>query len=126
MPWRAISAPPISTSTRAGTGPGLYAYEAVGTANGAIASSLSEHDVESRVDPYAEQVFKTSNAYGLVVSDFIASLAAVTNPTLNLWTGTADADISIGALRPTSGTPTATRAAALSTMYLPATALGPP
>ena len=91
---------------------GLYAYEAVGTANGAIANFDYRNTISSaRVDPYAEQVFKTSNAYGWSFSDFIASLDGVTNPTLNLWTGTADADISIKLFgltdTPTGYTPTA-------------------
>ena len=103
---------------------GLYAYEAVGTANGAIANFDYQNTISSaRVDPYAEQVFKTSNAYGWSFSDFIASLGGVTNPTLNLWTGTADADISIKLFGLTD-TPTGYTPTALSSMYLPAT--GPP
>ena len=97
---------------------GLYAYKAVGTANGAIANFDYHNTLSSaRVDPYAAEVFKTSNAYGWSFSDFIASLGGVTNPTLNLWNGTADADISIKlfglTIRPTGYTPTA-----LSSLYL--------
>jgi hypothetical protein len=99
----------------------LYAYQAVGTANGAIANFDYHNTLASaRMDPYAAQVFKTSNAYGWSFSDFIASLGGVTNPTLNLWTGTADADISIKLFGLTD-TPTGYTQQALSSMYLPAT-----
>lgn len=102
---------------------GLYAYQAVGTANGAIANFDYQNTISTaRVDPYAAQVFQTSNAYGWSFSDFIASLGGVTNPTLNLWTGTADADISIKLFGLTD-TPTGYTPTALSSMYLaPSTA----
>jgi hypothetical protein len=102
---------------------GLYAYEAVGTANGAIANFDYKNTISTaRVDPYAAQVFQTSNAYGWSFSDFIASLGGVTNPTLNLWNGTADADISIKLFGLTD-TPTGYTPTALGSMYLaPSTA----
>jgi hypothetical protein len=100
---------------------GLYAYQGVGTANGAIANFDYKNTISAaRVDPYAAQVFQTSNAYGWSFSDFIASLGGVTNPTLNLWTGTADADISIKLFGLTD-TPTGYTQQALNSMYLPAT-----
>ena len=100
---------------------GLYAYDAVGTANGAIANFDYHNTISSaRFDPYAAEVFKTSNAYGWSFSDFIASLGGVTNPTLNLWNGTADADISIKLFGLTD-TPTGYTQQALNSMYLPAT-----
>jgi hypothetical protein len=99
----------------------LYAYDAVGTANGALANFDYSNTVTSaRVDPYAEQVFKTSNAYGWSFSDFIASLGGATNPTLNLWTGSADANIAITLFGQTD-VPTGYTPVTLSSMYLPAT-----
>lgn len=99
----------------------LYAYDAVGTANGAIANFDYRNTISSaRFDPYAAEVFKTSNAYGWSFSDFIASLGGVTNPTLNLWNGTADADISIKLFGLTD-TPTGYTQQTLNSMYLPAT-----
>jgi hypothetical protein len=97
---------------------GLYAYQAVGTANGAIANFDYHNTLSSaRIDPYAAEVFKTSNAYGWSFSDFIASLGGVTNPTLNLWNGTADADIAIKLFGLTD-TPTGYTPTALSSLYL--------
>ena len=94
----------------------LYAYQAVGTANGALANFDYSNTISgARVDPYAAQVFQTSNAYGWSFSDFIASLGGVTNPTLNLWTGSADADISI-TLFGLTDTPTGYLQQALNTM----------
>ena len=54
---------------------GLYAYKAVGTANGAIANFDYHNTLSSaRVDPYAEEGLpRTSNAYGWSFSDPIDS-----------------------------------------------------
>jgi len=99
----------------------LYAYEAIGAGNSPLADfDYSNTIASARVDPYAQLVFKASNAYGWSFSDFIASLGGVTNPTLNLWTGSADADISIK-LFGLGDNPTGHATVALDTLYLAAT-----